>query len=170
METITLSEEQIQLSTLFFSQVDTVNSGKVSILKFKEACNQTNSFNKTYDPTTSIVPQWLYDLMYSKGINTNSLVSYEQFVEYSQEFQQLGSVDSLYNNLNLDKTQSIIFKELFTYFKTEPEEIVIKFSGEAWFDNLCLNENLTDDTELTLEQLLQFEEKYNTTRYWPIAQ
>lgn len=171
MNTIPLSQSQIESTTLFFAQVDTTNSGKVTIGQFKLVCRDANLQQKLYDPRTCVTQPWVYEMMYSKGLGINSSLSYNQLLEYTEDFPQLGSIEELYTQLKRDsETEPILFNELCDYYKTEAEQIVVKSSGESWFDTLKQNENLTDDTELTLSELLEYEEKYNTTRYWPIAQ
>lgn len=171
MNHLSLTQSQIESTNLFFSQVDTTNSGKVTIRQLKLACSNSNSQENIYDHTTSLTQSWVYELMYSKGLGVNSSLTYNELLEYTNDFPQLGSIDQLYNQLKRDpQSEPILFNELCENFKTEPEKIIIKSSGESWLDTLKENENLTDDSELTLVELLEFEEKYNTTRYWPIAQ
>lgn len=157
-------------SIAFFNQLDTLNTGKVTIQQMILACKQANEQNQSFDPRTSVVPNLIYELQqYAKLLTTQSIISLDDFLLYNNDFPELNATSEVFDMIDIDSDGYISFSELMNHYRTPPQPIITLSSGEIWLENLKQNEMLTDNTELTLDNFLSYQEKYNTTRYWPIS-
>jgi Ca2+-binding EF-hand superfamily protein len=160
-----LNQQQIDITTTFFTQVDTNNDGQVSIAEIKQACYNDAAKSPSYVPATGSSP--LGPIKMIENIKDEAPFTESEYAELQQKYPELSSN---FVDIDTDSDGIISLQELENHYLPKPVQLPITYVSEGWIENLKANENLEDASLLTLPQLLSYENQYNTMRYWPINQ
>ena len=152
-----LNEESIQITRQVFNKLDTNNTGYVSIQQILDALAMQNK------PATTKLPQWFNSFLSVYNLDETSQITAEDYTSYKIRFPELSnpfeSIDT--NNVGYITVNQI--SEI--YSEIVPLQISLSV---FWFQNIVSVENLTNETTLTIDQLLQYENEYNTTHFWNV--
>jgi Ca2+-binding EF-hand superfamily protein len=157
-----LSEAMVQRSTTFFSQTDTNNDGLVSLKEINDVCYAHAAQHPSYaPPQPPFVPTIL---------TTENKTSEDTFSQAEYEALQVTypSLTDAFNTIDTNSTGSILGSDLVAHYEPQPEVIITAIS-QFWLEHIKEEENLTDESTITLEQFLTLQNTYNMTRYFPLA-
>jgi Ca2+-binding EF-hand superfamily protein len=150
-----LSNHSINTTTEFFTQLDIDNTGHISVQQILDALQSKNT------PGITHIPLWLQTFISDNQLDETSQVTMEAYNNYKS---QLTNFHIDFQRIDIDNNGIININDLYNvYSEYFPPQINHSFE---WFQNIVENENLNPDTSLSLEQLLTYENTYNTTHSW----
>lgn len=151
----------------FFDTLPKNDQNKTTFGEILNACNSYFSSIIVIDPSVPVIPNWIWNLQMQNALQTDTQISQEQFLEFNNTFPELNASIEKFSEIDSDADQIITFEELLNAYKNPPTIIPQNHSTLNWLENLKNEENLIESSEISLDDLLQFEEKYNTMHYWP---
>lgn len=164
MSYINLSEFSINVSTTFFNQLDTDHRGLISLQQIYDACFAVVADQIIYYPPQN---DFIPSIISMELLSEENPISQEQYETLQTKYSEL---NDNFNTIDTDNNGFILVSELFNHYKKEPQTGTPTPPSYDWLENLKKAENLTNESQITLEQLLTYENTYNTMRYWPINQ
>ena len=159
-----LSEATIEHSTAFFNQVDSNNDGLVSIGEIYQVCYDYASQNPSYTPAA---PAFMPNIFLMENKTAESLFTQAEYLSLQASYPLLTDDFSV---IDSDSNGSVLGSELITHYEPQPQMSPIIPTSSFWLEHIKEQEDLTDASEISLEQFLTFENSYNFTRYWPVTQ
>lgn len=163
-----LTQLQIDTTTIFFNKLDTNSSGVVSIQQIIDECLQN------FTQAQKIVPSWLTNLSLEytpeRILTSDDYYSKKQY-NIAQVPGQTLSYPDLYldfSDIDTDNNGQITFQQLYDKYMSLIPEPQVFYISKAFIELIKSEYNLTDQSTITLEQLLTYENDHNITRYWPI--
>jgi Ca2+-binding EF-hand superfamily protein len=161
-----LTTEQVAASTNFFNSLDTDGDGSVTLQSMYDKSHEY--FNRTpiYDERTGHTPSWVIVFQMTNGLMMDTVITLEQFIEYSTNTPELQISD--FAEISKGE-ETITYEQLMKYYTPPKEIITVKSSCEYWIEELMEKESLNLQSQLTLQQLLEYENIYNkmTMKFWP---
>lgn len=175
-----LTSENINRATVFFNNTigQTIYEHQQNTLTIKQIIQECekdiNSQPPIIDPSSSYTPYWVILMGYNH--NFYSLIStkepeqidLELFLKLGESYPQMNASIEVFNNIDNDSDGLVSFNQLIEYYKIPPKIIPQISLGKQWCEYLKQQENLTDDTQITLSEFLYYNNKYfNTMTFWP---
>jgi len=160
-----LSESIIERSTAFFNQVDAVDGlddGLVSLQQIYDVCYAHAAQHPSFKPAD---PPFVPFILTTENKTSQDSFTQAEYEALQTKYPELTDSFSL---IDINSTGSILGSDLVAYYEPQPQPIV-NVTSSSWLEHIKEHENLTDSSQLTLEQFLTFENTYNFTRYWPLA-
>jgi Ca2+-binding EF-hand superfamily protein len=154
-------------TTQFFNTLSLNSNGKVKVKDIIKACVDYAETLIVINPSIPTVPNWINQLQMENGLISNSEVSKEKFLELNDSFSELNSSESRFSEIDEDNDGIITFEQLLEAYRLPPHRIPQTSSGAMFLEMLKEKENLTDETEISLEEFLSFENKYPIMHSWP---
>ncbi len=161
-----LSEGQIENTTAFFNSLDQNNTGFVTIAAICARCDDHYNQLVVIDETAEKYPSWIWTLQITNGYNMTSEITSEEYLDLGETFTELNATTERFEEIDVDQDGIITFSELLEAYKLPPVYIPQISPTHYWIENLKEQEDLIDETNLTLSDLLFYENKYNTTHIW----
>lgn len=150
-----LPEYVINITTQFFTELDINNSGYILV---REILEKLQSKNK---PAMTRIPVWLQTFISDNQLNETSEITLASYENYQT---QLSSFNINFDTIDTDANGVINLNDLYIFYS---EHFVAQTNDSyTWFQDIVTNENLNLETPLSLDQLLTYENKYNTTHTW----
>jgi len=152
-----LPETVVEITTRFFNKLDTNNTGNVSIQQILNALALQNK------PATTKLPMWFSSFVSFYNLDETSQITLEDYTNYKIRFPELSTA---FESIDTNNNRYITINQISSlYSEIVPLQIsLIVF----WFENIVSVENLTNETTLTVNQLLEYENQYNTTHFWNV--
>lgn len=163
-----LVQSQIDTTTIFFNKLDTNSSGVVSIQQIIDECLQN------FTQAQKIIPSWLTNLSLEytpESILTSDDYYSKKQYNITQVPGQTLSYPDLYldfSEIDTDNNGQITFQQLYDKYTSLLPEPQVFYISKGFIELIKSEYNLTDQSTITLEQLLTYENAHNITRYWPI--
>jgi Ca2+-binding EF-hand superfamily protein len=160
-----LTQDQINSSTEFFQKIDTQSTGQVTIQQIIDACLQ---FSYQFRPTANLY--WFTSLQNKNDLLDNSEITEALYDEYKTTFPEL---NALFSDIDTETTGTITFLQLKTYYINLEQsrldaQYVPTYTSQDFINLIKTEKNLTDDSSITLQQMLSYENEFNITRCWPL--
>lgn len=156
-----LNENDITRSTAFFNQIDTDNNGLVTLKQIYDACYADAINNSSY---LAPGPNFITTILSMENFTTESTISQEQY----ENLQKTWSIfTDNFNIINTNNDGFITTTELENHYN-QPTEFTNQPISYHWLKTVKTAENLTDESQITLQDFLHYQDMYNTIRYWPI--
>lgn len=171
MSTFTnLDQSQIDTTTSFFNKLDTNSSGVVSIQQIIDACLENAV------PVQKYTPPWLTNL--SLEYTPESILTSDDYYAKKQynivpipgQIQTLSYPDLYleFSEIDTDNNGQITFQQLYDKYMSLLPTPQIYYTSKGFIELIKTEYNLTNQSTITLEQLLTYENAHNITRYWPM--
>jgi len=152
-----LDETVVEITTQFFNKLDTNNTGNVSI---QQILNGLALQNK---PATTKLPQWFSSFVSFYNLDETSQITQEDYINYKIRFPELSTA---FESIDTNNNGYITVNQISSLYS---EIVPLQISNNVvWFENIVSVENLTNETTLTINQLLEYENQYNTTHFWNV--
>jgi Ca2+-binding EF-hand superfamily protein len=152
-----LPEASIEITRQVFNKLDTNNTGSVTIQQILDALAMQNK------PATTKLPQWFNSFLSVYNLDETSQITQEDYTSYKIMFPELSKS---FESIDTSNSGFITVNQISTIY-SEIVPLEISFSV-FWFQNIVSVENLTNETTLTIDKLLEYENKYNTTHCWNV--
>lgn len=155
-----LEQHLIDRSTTFFNKLDINSSGTITIQQIIDACVEDSI--KSYG---RYVPPWLITL--SQDYASESIISKQDYIAKKTTTPDLFLE---FSEIDIDNNDQITFKELYDKYLNilSPPPIEYFYISKSFIELIKTEYNLTNESTITLQQLLTYENDHNITRYWPI--
>jgi|Laugrespbdmm15dd_1035085.scaffolds.fasta_scaffold00484_2 hypothetical protein len=155
-----LTQDLIDRTTAFFNTIDTNNTGSITIQQIIDSCIQDtiNSYNR-------FVPPWLSQL--SQDYTPTSIISKE---DYNTKKETMPDLFLNFSEIDIDQNDEITFQQLYDKYLDllSPLPTEHYYPSKIFIELIKSENNLTNESSITLEQLLTYENQNNVTRYWPL--
>ena len=152
-----LPDTSIEITRQFFNKLDTNNTGNISIQQILNALAFQNK------PATTKLPQWFSSFVSVYNLDETSQITQEDYTNYKIRFPELSTP---FESLDTNNNGYITINQISEiYSEIVPLQISLNV---FWFENIVSVENLTNETILTINQLLEYENEYNTTHSWNV--
>lgn len=158
-----LSKAMVQRSTTFFSQIDTDSDGLVSLKEIHDACYAFAAQHPSYAPPQ---PAFVPDILTTENKTSEDTFSQAEYEALQSSHPELTDSFAL---IDTNSTGSILGSDLVAHYEPQPEVIPITATSHFWLEHIKEEENLTDESTITLEQFLTLQDNHNVTRYFPLA-
>ena len=166
-----LDQSQIDTTTSFFNKLDTNLSGIVSIQQIIDAC-----YNDAASKVQLQIPQWLVNI--SLEYTPESIITQQEY-DAKKEYNTIpipGQVQTLsypeltldFSDIDTDNDGQITFQQLYDKYTNLVPTPQLFYTSQSFIDLIKTEYNLTNESTITLEQFLTYENDHNITRYWPI--
>jgi Ca2+-binding EF-hand superfamily protein len=152
-----LSETSVEITRQVFNKLDTNNTGYISVQQILDALALQNK------PATTKPPQWFSSFLSVYNLDETSQITQEDYTSYKIRFPEL--LNS-FESIDANNVGYITVNQINTIYS---EIVPLQISNSViWFENIMSIENLTNQTTLTIDQLLEYENEYNTTHSWNV--
>lgn len=155
-----LTQDIIDRTTAFFNTIDVNGSGSITIQQIIDSCIQDTikSYNR-------LIPPWLSQL--SQDYTPTSIISEE---DYNTKRETTLDLFLNFSEIDTDQNNQITFQQLYDKYLDilSPLPIDHYYPSKIFIDLIKSDNNLTNESAITLEQLLTYENQHNVTRYWPL--
>jgi len=155
-----LTQDIIDRTTAFFNTIDVNGSGSITIQQIIDSCIQDiiKSYNR-------LIPPWLSQL--SQDYTPTSIISEE---DYNTKKETTLDLFLNFSEIDTDQNNQITFQQLYDKYLDilSPLPIDHYYPSKIFIDLIKSDNNLTNESSITLEQLLTYENQHNVTRYWPL--
>lgn len=159
-----LPQHIIDHSTTFFTQVDTDNDGSVTLKQIDDVCLAYASQHPSYTPAASpFVPS----ILMSENKSYESTFTQAEYESLQSNYPAL--TDS-FASIDTNSTGSLLGSDLVSYYQPQPQIIPPVSTAKYWIEHVKEQENLSDESNITLEQFLSLQNTYNFTRSFPVTQ
>lgn len=155
-----LNPDEINRSTIFFNLVDTNNDGLISLQEIYDACYTDAVNTGSYLPPG---PNFIATIITLENFTNESSITQQQYENLQAIWPILSDAFSL---IDTNNDGFITTTELQNHYD-QVSEFTNKPISYHWLKTIKTAENLTDESQLTLEQFLHYQDMYNTIRYWP---
>jgi Ca2+-binding EF-hand superfamily protein len=155
-----LTQDIIDRTTAFFNTIDVNGSGSITIQQIIDSCIQDTI--KSYK---RLIPPWLSQL--SEDYTPTSMIS-EQ--DYNTKRETTQDLFLNFSEIDTDQNNQITFQQLYDKYLDllSPLPIDHYYPSKIFIELIKSDNNLTNESSITLEQLLSYENQHNVTRYWPL--
>ena len=155
-----LTQYLIDITTTFFNNIDTNGSGTITIQQIIDSC--VNDAMKTYNRR---IPPWLSQL--SEDYTPTSTITKEDYYTKKETTPDL-FLD--FSDIDTDNNDQITFQQLYDKYLDllSPLPTDHQYPSKIFIELIKVEHNLTNESSITLEQLLTYENSNNITRYWPL--
>jgi Ca2+-binding EF-hand superfamily protein len=152
-----LDQTAVEITTQFFNKLDTNNTGNVSV---QQILNGLASQNK---PATTKLPLWFNSFLSVYNLDETSQITQEDYTNYKIRFPELSNT---FESIDTNNNGYITVNQISSLYS---EIVPLQISSNVfWFENIVSVENLTNETTLTIDQLLEYENQHNTTHFWNV--
>ena len=162
-----LNQTQIDRTTQFFNSLDSNSDGLISIQDIIDAC-----YNYSLSIYHPLPPNWLTQL--SNIYTPESIITKDEYNSKKSPPTTLEQYQSYCPELTLDFSQidinndnQITFQELYDKYMSLLQKPTT-YASEFFINTIKTKYNLTNESQITLTQLLEYETNHNIMRYWPI--
>jgi hypothetical protein len=159
-----LQESSIEHSTQFFSQIDTTNSGAVSLGQIKDACYSHAAQHLSYTPAE---PAFVPGILFAEGKTAESTFNQVEYISLQEKYLELSDT---FASIDTTQTGSVLGSQLLSHYQPQPKPNLPVPTSSFWLEHVKEHESLTDESTLTLDAFLTLENTYNFTRYWPLQE
>lgn len=155
-----LEQHLIDRSTAFFNKLDVNKTGVVSIKQIIDVCIEDSI--RCYG---RYIPPWLTNL--SQYYTPETIISKQDYDTKKSETPDL-FLD--FSQIDTDQNEEITFQQLYDKYLDVISPVPSNpfYMSKSFIELIKTEYNLTDESTITLEQLLTFENDHNVTRYWPL--
>jgi hypothetical protein len=160
-----MSEQTIE----FFNTLPLTSENKVKIGDIIQACLDYAATLIVIDPSVPTTPDWTFQLQMTKGYNNNFEITKEEFLELGELIQELNASESRFEEIDENNDNVITYEQLLEAYKKPPRLIPQTSVGAIWLEMLKEKESLTDETEITVYELINYESVYQITHWWPVV-
>jgi hypothetical protein len=160
-----LNESQIDTTTQFFTKLSNLNNGNVTIQKIIDVCSESSNQSKPH----AYLP-WLDSLQTRNNLELTSEIDETTYNEYKTTTPE---IHSLFSEIDTENTGTITFEKLKTYYLDSEQnrldsEYIPYYPSQSFIELIKKEKNLTNESIITLNEMLSYENEYNITRYWPL--
>lgn len=155
-----LTQYLIDITTTFFNNIDTNGSGTITIQQIIDSC--VNDVMKIYNRR---IPPWLSQL--SEDYTPTSTITKEDYYTKKETTPDL-FLD--FSDIDTENNDQITFQQLYDKYLDllSPLPTDYYYASKIFIEFIKVKHNLTNESAITLEQLLTYEDSNNITRYWPL--
>ena len=159
-----LNESQITNTTQFFTKLSNLG-GDITIQKIIDVCLESSNQSKPH----AYLP-WLEYLQTRNNLELTSEIDETTYNEYKITTPEM---NSLFSEIDTENTGTITFEKLKTYYLDREQnrldsEYTPYYPSQNFIELIKMEKNLTNESIVTLNEMLSYENEYNITRYWPL--
>lgn len=159
-----LQESSIEHSTQFFSQIDITDSGIVTIGQIKGACYSHAAQHLSYTPAE---PSFVPGILFAEGKTAESSLNQDEYISLQEKYPKLTDA---FGAIDTTQVGSVLGSQLISHYEPQPKPNPPTSASLFWLEHVKEQEGLTEESTLTLDAFLTLENRYNSTRYWPLQE